>query len=402
MKILARVHAYPPTHNAGAEWMLHSMLTFLKSKGHEVRVITRTPDNYQFQGIDVFPIHHRENKRLYDWCDCCLSHLNDEGDSVNNMRRRLKHHIHICHNSNDYRGIFTGYDVGISTLFNSEWLKEFHQKEHKYNYNNYVLFPPVSCNEYKTETTKEFVTLVNLWPAKGGNVFHEVAKRLPNVKFLGVKGGYGEQITDTILSNITYIDNTPNIVKEVYSRSKIVLMPSKYESWGRVAIEAMSSGIPVVVSGTPGLKESCGEAGIFIEQWDDVNAWETAIVNLIADNKYYKKQSLKCFHRANELTDITKKQLQGFEIWLEETLKRPINMRNQRKPVEQKYEYKMDAERSKDNIEVVKVLTAFKHGGKARRVGDIFEMEKNKAFWFANTCKWVEIIPQGHEHLITK
>ncbi|WP_262928542.1 glycosyltransferase family 4 protein [Streptomyces sp. CBMA152] len=49
--------------------------------------------------------------------------------------------------------------------------------------------------------------------------------------------------------------------EHVYSRSRVILMPSLYESWGRVAVEAFASGIPVIAHTTPGLVESMGEAG---------------------------------------------------------------------------------------------------------------------------------------------
>ncbi|MFI1769152.1 glycosyltransferase family 4 protein [Streptomyces sp. NPDC020800] len=60
--------------------------------------------------------------------------------------------------------------------------------------------------------------------------------------------------------------------EHVYSRSRVMLMPSLYESWGRVAVEAFASGIPVIAHPTPGLVESLGEAGIFAYR-DDLNAW---------------------------------------------------------------------------------------------------------------------------------
>ncbi|WP_316528263.1 hypothetical protein [Kitasatospora brasiliensis] len=36
--IVARVYGYPPDHNAGSEWMLHSMLRPLAERGHRVEV----------------------------------------------------------------------------------------------------------------------------------------------------------------------------------------------------------------------------------------------------------------------------------------------------------------------------------------------------------------------------
>jgi hypothetical protein len=45
MKILVFIHAYPPDHNAGAEYMIHTMNKYLVSKGHEVRVMVRGGDH---------------------------------------------------------------------------------------------------------------------------------------------------------------------------------------------------------------------------------------------------------------------------------------------------------------------------------------------------------------------
>ena len=52
MKVLNLIHAYPPLHHAGAEWMLHEMNKFLVEQGHTVDVllpITGLKD-YDFEG----------------------------------------------------------------------------------------------------------------------------------------------------------------------------------------------------------------------------------------------------------------------------------------------------------------------------------------------------------------
>ena len=90
-------------------------------------------------------------------------------------------------------------------------------------------------------------------------------------------------------------------------------MPSVYESWGRTATEAMCSGIPVISSGTPGLRENCGEAGIYIEDRNDVEAWVREIKRL-DDKKEYKKASDKAKLRSRELDPVNK--LNEFERWL--------------------------------------------------------------------------------------
>ena len=42
--------------------------------------------------------------------------------------------------------------------------------------------------DYSVTTSREYVTLINVNLNKGGKVFTEIAKGLPEYKFLGVKG----------------------------------------------------------------------------------------------------------------------------------------------------------------------------------------------------------------------
>jgi glycosyltransferase involved in cell wall biosynthesis len=131
------------------------------------------------------------------------------------------------------------------------------------------------------------------------------------VEFAGVRGGYDKQIITTT-PNITYLENTPRI-QEVYAKTKILLVPSQYESWGRVAVEAMSSGIPVIANPTPGLKEALGNAGIFCYR-EDVSAWTREIKRLMEDSTHYQTVSDRCRLRAKELDPVP--QMDAFAAWI--------------------------------------------------------------------------------------
>lgn len=52
---------------------------------------------------------------------------------------------------------------------------------------------------------------------------------------------------------------------ELYSRSKVVIIPSRKEPFGIVALEAIASGCPVVASDVGGLPEAVGECGVLVE-----------------------------------------------------------------------------------------------------------------------------------------
>jgi hypothetical protein len=81
-------------------------------------------------------------------------------------------------------------------------------------------------------------------------------------------------------------------MRVVYRRTRLLLMPSTYESYGRVAIEAAVSGIPTIANSTPGLEEALGSAGTFparlaVEPWQEairqvLNDWDACSVRATA------------------------------------------------------------------------------------------------------------------------
>ncbi len=100
------------------------------------------------------------------------------------------------------------------------------------------------------------------------------------------------------MTHLEHIDGD-RMRDEVYARTRILLVPSEYESWGRVGVEAFAAGIPVIAHPTPGLTESLGTAGIFANR-RDIDAWEQAINGLLKP-RAYTAASKKAKARAAEL-----------------------------------------------------------------------------------------------------
>ena len=86
------------------------------------------------------------------------------------------------------------------------------------------------------------ITLINLCENKGARLFWALAARMPKTQFLAVKGAYGTQIVQD-LPNVEVQEHVPGdqMRDKVYARTRVLLVPSSYESWGRVAVEAMAS-----------------------------------------------------------------------------------------------------------------------------------------------------------------
>lgn len=343
MRFLWVIHLYPPKHNCGAEWMAHAVNKYLLSKGHEVRVVlmqakfhnVQVP--YQFEGVEVIG-NPNENLDAYRWADVILTHLDFTHWAIN-MARLVKRpvvnfiHSHYTYNPNPIPDAKSDCHV----VYNSRWVKEYLS----YEWPNMVMYPPCDADYYnvcENPGSNQHITMISINENKGGYILYRVAKSLPYAKFIGVLGSYDdgglqkdiEQKIRTECPNVEIVPNGPDILS-VYRKTRILLMPSRYESWGRTATEAMCNGIPVICTGTKGLKENCAEAGLYIPDRGACKADEYGrivehdgesydirpIIEHIKDLDdpwYYEQVSLAGRARAKELDP--KKSMEQLETFL--------------------------------------------------------------------------------------
>lgn len=283
MRILAMFHAYPPRHNAGAEWDTHTLLRATAAAGHDVDVLLSQPidgvtADYDLDGVHVH--RHRDKRDPFQFlgdADVIVTHLeNTPRATILGQQSRIPV-VHRLHNTfKPTRRWMQAPGVKLAAA-NSQWMADDMRIP---TVPMVVVRPVVQPADYAT-TPGDRVTLVNLYESKGGAHFWRIAEAMPHVKFLAVKGGYGPQvIPDVIPDNVEVVENTPSMRDDVYARTKLLLMPSDYESWGRVGVEAMASGIPVIAHPTEGLTESLGSAGNFLDR-DDIPGWCDTIDKLL-------------------------------------------------------------------------------------------------------------------------
>ncbi|MEV0830894.1 glycosyltransferase family 4 protein [Nonomuraea rubra] len=310
MRILAKLHAYPPHHNAGAEWAAHSLLRALAARGHRVEVhlseVTDSREPFALDGVQVIPPAPRlDFSKEAKSAGAVISHLENVPSAAAAARGWGRPLVVLCHNTFPATFKQTGSGTTALAVYNSEWMAaaagEYFDEHPKLARpeREVVVRPPVIAADYAT-TPGNAITLINLFAPKGADVFWQLAERMPDRQFLAVRGSYGEQVEKS-LPNVEVIDNVPgtDMAQLVYARTRILLMPSEYESWGRTGVEALASGIPVIASPTPGLKESLGKAGMFVRR-DDVNGWQAAIERL-DDTETYAKASAAALRRSKQL-----------------------------------------------------------------------------------------------------
>lgn len=245
---------------------------------------------------------------MFQWADAIFTHLDYARWSTHIARMTRRPLFFFSHNSSNFYDDMINMNHNVRVVYNCNAIKN----TLKYDRPSYVLHPPCDWRHYDVsdKNTKEYITLINLNENKGAEQFYKIAKAMPDKQFLGVIGSYDEQIIES-LPNVTIMEKQVDI-RPVYAKTRILLMPSEYESWGRTATEAMCSGIPVIASPTFGLLENLGEGGIFLDR-DDIDGWVKAIRKL-DDKKEYKKASEYAFNRSRELDPI--KELEGFHEFL--------------------------------------------------------------------------------------
>jgi hypothetical protein len=167
----------------------------------------------------------------------------------------------------------------------------------------------------------DYITLVNANQNKGTHVFIDLARRMPNRKFLGVLPYYGELQVPPAPSNVEWIGFNDDI-RTILCRTRILLVPSYYESFGRIAVEAMINGIPVLYSkpvqksrysggSTEGMQEWIGDSAVACER-EVPEEWIKAIEDLDNEEVYTSRSeqskvhidSLDLFSEASRISQL--------------------------------------------------------------------------------------------------
>lgn len=305
MKILFYIHGYPPTHNAGAEWMAYDMADFFKQR-HTVRILTQKAQPGYQEGVDIVQVDLVTLKKHFQWADKIITHLDFTPKAHNICRYFGWNNLYVIIHNTFTNNLLQNRPNEFHAIYNSVYTAGL-----KLPQPSVICRPPLVAERYKAtgNQKREYITLVNCYEPKGGQILADLAKIMPDQKFIGVLGGYGDQIRGDS-PNITYIENNANIA-DIYSRTKILIQPSTYESYGKAACEALVQGIPVVSTATPGLQESMGEAGVFAER--TAESFKQQIEMVLNDYDFYSHAAL---NRAEFLVKQTRTDLYNLEKFL--------------------------------------------------------------------------------------
>ncbi len=317
LRIVAHVEHYLPTHAGGAQRSLHTTLRFLADGGAEVRVLKAGDAAVaDLDGIVVAGEQALDVADVYSWADVAFTQLAFRGKA---QRLSADHGIPLVYFARASFVTTPRRDADFGSVGPVD-LFVFNSCEAAARYRGplktFALPPPVPPGDYRT-TPGDAITLVNLSETKGAATLYALADRMPNHQFLAVRGSHGAQVdSPTGLANLTILEHTADIVS-VYSRTRILLVPSARESYGRVGLEAAASGIPTIAHPSDGPLEALADAALYAHR-DDTDAW-CRLIRLLDDPVAYDARGARAHQRSTAMDPTP--TLQRFEATLQSLLR---------------------------------------------------------------------------------
>lgn len=247
-----------------------------------------------------------------------------------------------------------GYDVYI-ILHGPGQFRDYHPRCKLLIYNSYnllkdeesfvndsipkiVLHPTIDSQQVvpETETNEErkkitFIGSSSYNIIKGSDLFVELAKATHDQEFLHVSkykpinyqkdkyfgmeiippSTYVAQSANELPKNLEIIEQT-NEINKVYQKTKILIVPSIVESFGRVAVEAAMNGIPVIASDLPGLREATFNLAYYVKDYRNVDEFKQALSEVESNYSFYQEKTREIVRLYNEKQDGSIQSLRDF------------------------------------------------------------------------------------------
>ena len=189
----------------------------------------------------------------------------------------------FVHNFKEYKRGMRNADAVVA---NSEYVQERLRSD--FSVKAEVIYPPIKPEDFEVEYDENgYIGMVNPRNTeKGGDIFLDVVESMPSEQFLASGVFRDSELEERCdqLDNLTHIGWCDDM-REFYKQTRLLIVPTRVEeAFGRVAAEAMVSGIPCVVSNRGGLPEVVGDTGVIVDNIESVEAWKEAFKTAIENH----------------------------------------------------------------------------------------------------------------------
>ena len=324
MSLVALSHGYPPFWNMGGEVSLHRTLVAARGDKH---VLTATEEPYIFEGVNVDKILTRN-----------VLDIHTDTAKIASQLKQVNAKAVIGQNELSLAAVKAAKDVNAVSIVNVHTPPQygrgvadamFETDYAIYNTrtaaiewgepNALVVHPPISPLPNRTLTGGNAYTALSSLSNKGVLTVLELAKIYPTKRFIIVRSPaeatHGIKDLEQRVAQLPNVELHPRVspeeVYKYFEQTRILLVPSRYETYGMSAIEAAGYGIPCVHVDTPHVREGIGEGAVLVPPQD---AYATAAgIELIEEN--YDLYSMNARKRAEWLhvrQDIELKRFADF------------------------------------------------------------------------------------------
>lgn len=313
MTIAAFLHGYPPAWSMGGEVSTHRTLRAVPGSV----VFTSTDKPYDIDGVSVRPSSGSTPTDITDdlvsaGSSVVFAHSTLSTHTVKAARLLRLPSILAVHAPPRYAAdLRRAWSRATVRLYNTEVARQEWNDPR-----GWLLHPPVG--EPATEVIdgpRDALTLTSSLLNKGVLPTLTLARKWPHRRFIIVRSpahsthgspDFEEQVTE--LDNVEVWDRIhPDEMHRLWAQTHILLVPSRYETYGLSAIEAAWHGIPSVHIDTPHVREGIGTAARLMTE--PVLELEDAVIEVEAD---HSKWAAMAHSRAHELYVRERRELDAF------------------------------------------------------------------------------------------
>ena len=342
MTIVALSHGYPPLWNMGGEVSLHR--TLVAARGEKF-VFTDTEKPYTFEGIRVEQINTPNVLDIRAAPKPIASQAKAVGATIVMGQNELSLaavgaanlieavSIVNVHTPPQYgNGIREAMRATDFAIYNTEVAaREWGEPK------ALVVHPPINAMPNNTSTKGDAYTLLSSLRNKGVETVLSLAKIYPDKRFIIVRspaepthGLPDIEERAALLPNVELHPRVPpEEVHKYLKQTRILLVPSRYETYGMSAIEAAGYGIPTVHVDTPHVREGIGDGAILVPGLN-VEATAQGIETI---ERNYEAYSLNARKRAEWLAARQAIELERFAEFVD-TVKKPRDNRQRQRAVD--------------------------------------------------------------------
>ena len=192
------------------------------------------------------------------------------------------------------------------------------------------LIDPATCVLDPAERGRgDCILLINPSISKGVEIFFRLAAARPQLRFLAVESWAISPEWRVVLHNRAAelgnveIMGTIQDMRQVYRRTRLVLMPSSHEeTWGKAATEAQLNAIPVIASARGALPETVGPGGLLVPIDQGIDPWLQALDRLTGDTHFYQATAKAALAHATREDQSVAAITQHFIVLLQDHLAR--------------------------------------------------------------------------------